>query len=281
MPKGDRYALKADPEDGTTPVSNLLLEAVAMAKLSGLQKGAILYLWRETYGWADGEGKRHKEAAITVNQWASALNTDKGSASRAIAGLLHFNVIKRRREGGRFIYSLNTRIDQWANGCIDKDALRKKIEGCQMATSCQTATPQGLSNGNPVSFEGGCQKPNPRVVKNPTFPATNLATPKESIKESKERDQEITVKGGEIIGAVDFWDNCLEVLKGRLSSANFNTWLGHTKGLGFQGDTFILEVPSDFVAEEIRKRMDPLIRKTLSEAVGRRMELICEVQAVG
>ena len=46
MPKGDRIILKADPEDGTTPISNLLLEAVAMAKLSGLQKGVILYLWR-------------------------------------------------------------------------------------------------------------------------------------------------------------------------------------------------------------------------------------------
>jgi len=40
MPKGDRLKLKADPEDGTTPISNLLLEAVAMAKISGLQKNA-------------------------------------------------------------------------------------------------------------------------------------------------------------------------------------------------------------------------------------------------
>ena len=48
MPKGDRLKLKADPEDGTTPISNLLLEAVAMTKLPGLQTRAILYLWRKT-----------------------------------------------------------------------------------------------------------------------------------------------------------------------------------------------------------------------------------------
>ncbi len=33
MPKGDKYKLKADPEDGTTPIANLFLEAVAIAKL--------------------------------------------------------------------------------------------------------------------------------------------------------------------------------------------------------------------------------------------------------
>ena len=56
MPKGDRVIGKADPEDGTTPVANLLLEALAMAHLSGEEKGAVLYLWRQTYGWVDGKG---------------------------------------------------------------------------------------------------------------------------------------------------------------------------------------------------------------------------------
>ena len=51
MPKGDKEILKADPEDGTTPIANLLLEAVAIARLSGKEKGIILYLWRRTYGW--------------------------------------------------------------------------------------------------------------------------------------------------------------------------------------------------------------------------------------
>ena len=32
MPKGDKEKLKADPEDGTTPVANLLLEALISAK---------------------------------------------------------------------------------------------------------------------------------------------------------------------------------------------------------------------------------------------------------
>ena len=34
MPKGDRERLKADPDDGTTPIANLLLEAAIMAKVT-------------------------------------------------------------------------------------------------------------------------------------------------------------------------------------------------------------------------------------------------------
>jgi len=36
--KGDREILKADTDDGYTTVANLLLEALAMAKMTGVQK---------------------------------------------------------------------------------------------------------------------------------------------------------------------------------------------------------------------------------------------------
>ena len=53
MSKGDREILKADPEDGTTPIANLLLEAIAIAKLTGREKGILLLLCRKTYGWQE------------------------------------------------------------------------------------------------------------------------------------------------------------------------------------------------------------------------------------
>ena len=43
MPKGDRERLKADLEDGSTPLANLLLEALATANISGVQKGLVLF----------------------------------------------------------------------------------------------------------------------------------------------------------------------------------------------------------------------------------------------
>jgi len=95
MPKGDRLKLKADPEDGTTPIANLLLEAVAMAKITGLQKGAILYLWRRTYGWVE-DGQRVKERKITLTEWKNALDSSPSRLSKALSSLETSNIIERR-----------------------------------------------------------------------------------------------------------------------------------------------------------------------------------------
>lgn len=51
MPKGDREKLKADPEDGTTPIAHLLLEAFSIANLTKKELQAVLFLMRRTYGW--------------------------------------------------------------------------------------------------------------------------------------------------------------------------------------------------------------------------------------
>lgn len=120
MPKGDRLKLKADPEDGTTPIANLLLEAVAMAKLSGLQKGAIIYLWRCTYGWVGPDGKRLKEKKVTLTQWAKGLDSTNARMSKTLADLEDRGIISRRTADawGGYYYSLNTDISKWNSDCI-------------------------------------------------------------------------------------------------------------------------------------------------------------------
>lgn len=129
MPKGDRQKLKADPEDGTTPVANLLLEAVAMAKLGGSQKGAIIYLWRQTYGWMGEDGKRIKERKITLSQWAKGLASTAPSMSRTLAELESKGIIKRRQADvwGGYYYSLNTDISQWNSDCINLPKLAEQV----------------------------------------------------------------------------------------------------------------------------------------------------------
>ena len=65
MPKGDREILKADPEDGHTPIANLLLEAIAISTLTGKKKGILLLLCRKTYGW-QRDGQRLKETVLSI-----------------------------------------------------------------------------------------------------------------------------------------------------------------------------------------------------------------------
>ncbi len=134
MPKGDRDIGKADPENGTTPISNLLLEVITMANLSGKKRGALSFLWRRTYGWEDKEKKksgqkypRKTEDVITLREWSLALRTDVAYASRLIEDLVKKQIIVREPlgTGKGYRYRLNTRIDEWDNSCINVQLLYK------------------------------------------------------------------------------------------------------------------------------------------------------------
>ncbi len=109
MPVGDREILKADTDDGHTPIANLLLEAVAIAPLSGVEKGAILALWRMTYGWAEGK-KRRTEVIISQKDWARYLNTNPVYALSVVRKLCEEMVFKRRDLG-------NTRTANYKKKC--------------------------------------------------------------------------------------------------------------------------------------------------------------------
>lgn len=142
MPKGDRLKLKADPEDGTTPIANLLLEAVAMAKLSGLQVRAILYLWRSTYGWVGKNGKRIKESKIGLTDWARALDSSNARVSHTLQELQDRGIIKRRLADvwGGYYYTLNTDISKWNSDCINLPKLCERVGIPSFATVDQNAT---------------------------------------------------------------------------------------------------------------------------------------------
>jgi len=165
MPKGDKEILKADPEDGTTPISNLLLEAVAMAHLSGEEKGAVLFLWRRTYGWVNGD-KRKTEDEISLPEWAAALDSSKDYVARVVKRLVQKQIIiqKDLGKGKGYIYSMNTRVNQWDGSSLNSLLLSERYS-------------QGLS-----------KKYTPLPTKRTTPPATNLAMPKETLKKVKKKD---------------------------------------------------------------------------------------------
>lgn len=128
MPKGDRDILKADPEDGTTPIANLLLEALAIVPLSGVEKGAVLALWRVTYGWTNGKDKRKTEETISSEGWAKMLNTSPAYAARVVRDLVDKNVLIQKDigQGMGYIYSMNTRVNQWVNGVLNGKGLTER-----------------------------------------------------------------------------------------------------------------------------------------------------------
>lgn len=171
MPKGDRDILKADPEDGTTPIANLLLEALAIAKLSGKEKGIILYLWRRTYGW-DKDGKRLKEKAISLGEFGKVCHSDNATVSKLLSGLVKRNILKREFAGpGKgYTYSMNTRVAEWDKGCINLQLLRE------------------------LSIQPLVKKTTQPLVKNTTPSDTNLDRPKERLKKVLKKESVHTPK---------------------------------------------------------------------------------------
>lgn len=189
MPKGDRLKLKADPEDGTTPIANLLLEAVAMSKISGLQKGAIIYLWRKTYGWVGKDGKRLKEAKITLGEWNKALDRDKSRISKALIALEQMNIIRRRVIDiwGGYYYSLNTDISSWNSDSVNIAKLAETVTVAHLPTVGENATVGGKDHSD--GKDNSRRKQHATVGGNATPQLTKTPLPtlyKETLNKEKE-----------------------------------------------------------------------------------------------
>jgi len=155
MPKGDKLKLKADPDDGTTPVAHLLLEAVAIANLNGTEKGLILYLWRQTYGWLV-EGKRSKEARIPQEELADRMGVSARTVYGALKSLTENNIFVRKDlgQGKGYVYRMNTDISTWKGNTIDLQQLRilskieENIEGSQFLLPLNKPSTPAVNEAN-------------------------------------------------------------------------------------------------------------------------------------
>lgn len=138
MPRGDREKFKADCEDGFTRIANLLLEALALAKLNGVQKGICMFLFRRTYGW------NRTEDAITLGEFAEACGSSRAYISRQLAELIKKNIVCRvaYQPGKTPIYSFITSISDWDRTCIDLNAL--SANALQGVYECSNLEVQGL-----------------------------------------------------------------------------------------------------------------------------------------
>lgn len=140
MPKGDREIFKADCEDGFTRIANLLLEALALARLNGIQKGICMFIFRRTYGW------NRSEDAITLSEFAEACGSSREYISRQLAVLIKKNIICRvaYQPGKTPVYSFVTSIADWDQRCIDLSALA--LNSSQGIYDCSETAGQGLQD---------------------------------------------------------------------------------------------------------------------------------------
>lgn len=123
MPKGDREILKADLEDGYGKVANLLVEALILAKMNGIQKSICLFIIRRTYFW------NRKFDEIKLQDFAEACDSTKSYISTQLKKLVEGKVIIRKNyaPGKTPEYGINTRVSEWRKGFINVEHLHKCI----------------------------------------------------------------------------------------------------------------------------------------------------------
>ena len=77
--------------------------------------------------------------------------------------------------------------------------------------------------------------------------------------------------------AAEIWKAALDELQGKVSPANYQTWLKNTVGLTYSDSCFTVGVPSSFVTESLEKRLHPLIEKTLISITGKPLSVQFQV----
>jgi len=78
--------------------------------------------------------------------------------------------------------------------------------------------------------------------------------------------------------AKEIWEAVLGELQVQLTRTNYDTWLRDTVGLGYQGNQFVVGVPSPFAIEWLEKRLSSLIRKTLIGIIGDEVNINFQIQ---
>ena len=103
-------------ENGFTPISNEILEAVAGASLNGTQLRILLLLWRNSYGY------HSKECALPLSYLAKMLRGNKSTISRQMRRLEELGLVSAVLPGpdggGRAPkrYRFNKNYDSWKSG---------------------------------------------------------------------------------------------------------------------------------------------------------------------
>jgi phage replication O-like protein O len=290
VPKGDIKLLKADPEDGTTPIARLFLDALPMTQLSGLELRCVLHLWRETYGWRGKDGKQLKQKQISLPEWVKHTNAAESRISKALSMLVQNKIFKREMLGmGKgYIYEMNTHISDWNDSVIDKQKLAQLIGIENKSTLDQNATLENKSTLDQKEGETLDRNRGGSLENKSTLPDTKLGVLNQSLnKYLYKKGKYINNLTGECFEGVEtfskeageIWTRVLARLKPQVSQLNFQSWLEKTTGLGYHQQDFIVGVNNNVISHHLTNNMQSLLEKTLIEVSEKQFQ-ICFLNTV-
>jgi chromosomal replication initiator protein len=73
--------------------------------------------------------------------------------------------------------------------------------------------------------------------------------------------------------AREIWEAALGRLQVQVSKPNYETWLKDTQGIRYENGVFLISTPNTFIAEWLQSRLLSLIENTLSNIIGKMVEV--------
>jgi len=73
--------------------------------------------------------------------------------------------------------------------------------------------------------------------------------------------------------AKEIWESALGELQLQVNRTNYTAWLKNSYGVSFQENVFVVGAPNAFVAEWLTKRLHSLVKKTLTQIIGRDIDV--------
>lgn len=145
MPKGDAHKLRADLDDDFARVSNLLLEALSCAPLSGAQFRVMAFVIRRTYGWSRKHEPAHKGDLITAAEIADGTGLLKRTVQDTVASLVREHVILSdlATPDGRRYYGPNPDVNSWGTPTADWALFRTTIRDSRDRGTYKPVQPYG------------------------------------------------------------------------------------------------------------------------------------------
>lgn len=149
---------------------NSILEKMALARLSGAEFRALMFLFRKTYGW------NKKEDRISLSQWAEGTNGKRPHVLRTLNELIRKRVIYRIDDQQPVpVYGFNKYFEQWLE-VFDIDSARGQRFASQnevlptqvTVTNAGNTTVTSIDNtdvtsiGNTTVTKTGTHKRNPK-----------------------------------------------------------------------------------------------------------------------
>ena len=121
---GQNYEGATLMSNKVTFIPNLLLEALAMAKISGTEQGIILLIILKS--------NFKKAVVMPLSELANKLDTTPSLLFHSLKKLVNYKIITRYQpiKWREYYYSINLNINEWDNSCINHDLLLGKGKIC-------------------------------------------------------------------------------------------------------------------------------------------------------